>query len=141
MALVGPLNPDLRVLDTGQLDCFEDLRLAPINGMFYVFNRISGEVKAANRVLNQAIVVSRFEELPIVLFMTVQVRQVGPKGSGQQIAYRCTQSMDKQTGKRLFHREQQNIGDLYHTLWVDPRAGLIDLIGPSSRVRHQVVVK
>ena len=141
VALVGPNDPKSRVLDTGTVNSMGDLRFIPINGMFYVFDRETGEVKTANRVMNQMLLLNRFEELPVVLFTTMQVREVGPMGSGQQFAFISALSMDKQTGKRLMHMEQQNNGEWFHTLWVDPRNGLIDLISDTYRVRHQVAAK
>ena len=120
---------------------YGDLRFIPVNGMFYVFDRESGEVKTANRVMNQELLLNRFEELPVVLFMMLQVRESGPVGSGQQAVFLCAQSMDKQTGKRLYNHDQPTNGDLFHTLWVDPRSGLIDLIANGYRVRHQVAAR
>ena len=118
-----------------------DLRFAPVNGMFYAFDRDSGAVTWTNRVLNQQLLLNRFEELPVVLFTTMQVREIGPKGTGQQMMYLCTRSMDKKTGKRLFNLEQMNNGDAFHTLWVDPQRGLVDLISNTGRLRHQVAAK
>jgi outer membrane protein assembly factor BamB len=139
IALVGPNDPKSRVLDTGLVNSLGDMRFVPINGMFYVFDRETGEVRTANRVMNQMLLLNRFEELPVVLFTTMQVREAGPMGSGQQFSYLCVRSMDKQTGKRLFNLELQNNGEWFHTLWVDPRNGIVDLISGSYRVRHQVV--
>jgi hypothetical protein len=142
VALVGPADPKARAMDFYQGNIFGDLRVAPVNGMFYIFDRGTGEVKAANRVLNQQVLLSRLEELPVVLFINMQLRETGPVGSGQQFAYVSALSMDKQTGKRLFSKEMQMVNnELFHTLWVDPRAGLIDLIANTYRIRHQVAPK
>jgi outer membrane protein assembly factor BamB len=143
VALVGPSDPKGRMVEMYPANLFGDLRLAPVNGMFYIFDRASGEVKAANRVLNHQVLLSRLDELPVVLFITMQVRETGPVGSGQVFAYTCALSIDKRTGKRLFNKEVQNAAgnEIFHTLWVDPRAGLIDLIAGTYRVRHQVAPK
>jgi hypothetical protein len=141
IALVGPNDPKSRILDTGVVNAIGDLRFVPINGMFYVFDREAGEVKTANRVMNQQLLLNRFEELPVVLFTSVLVRETGPMGSGQQTAFLSVRSMDKQTGKRLVNVEQANSGEWFHTLWVDPRNGLVDLISGTYRVRHQVAAK
>jgi hypothetical protein len=141
IALVGPNDPKSRILDIGAVTAMGDLRLVPINGMFYMFDRETGEVKTANRVMNQYLLLNRFEELPVVLFTTVLVRESGPMGSGQQTAFLSVRSMDKQTGKRLLNVEQPNNGEWFHTLWVDPRNGLVDLISNTYRVRHQVAAK
>jgi outer membrane protein assembly factor BamB/tetratricopeptide (TPR) repeat protein len=141
VALVGASDPQGRNLDANQGNNSGDMRLVPVNGMFYVFDRGSGEVKAANRVLNQHVVLNRFEELPVVLFAMLTVRETGPPGSGQQAMFLSTLSMDKKTGKRLFNKEQTNANDLFHTLWVDTRSGIIDLIGSNYRVRHQIAAK
>jgi outer membrane protein assembly factor BamB len=141
VALAGPPDPKLRIFDNGMYQ-FSDMRTATVNGMFYIFDRESGEVRAATRVMNQQVVLNRFEELPIVLFATTQTREVGAPGSGQQFLYLSTLSIDKQTGKRLFSKDaQNNNGENFHTLWVDAQAGLIDLIANNSRVRHQVAPK
>jgi outer membrane protein assembly factor BamB len=142
VALVGPADPKGRAMDFYQGNVFGDLRVAPVNGMFYIFDRGSGELKSASRVLNQQVLLSRLEELPVVLFINMQLRETGPVGSGQQAVYVSALSVDKRTGKRLFSKEMQAVNnELFHTLWVDARAGLIDLIAGTYRVRHQVAAK
>ena len=116
VALVGPPEPQTRVLDTGAMTSYGDLRFVQVNGMFYVFDRESGKVKTANRVVNQELLLNRFEELPVVLFMMLQVRETGPVGSGQQVVVLCAEhgQADRQTA--LQSRTAERRGVVSHSL-------------------------
>jgi outer membrane protein assembly factor BamB len=138
VALTGPIEAQgQRVIQNGAQNSYGDLHFVPVNGMVYAFDRDGGAVKWSNRVVNQQLLVTRFAELPVLLFATDQMREIGLLGSGQQSSFLVVRSIDKPTGKRLFSKEVPNSG-IYHTLWVDPRSGIVDLISDSGRLRHQV---
>jgi hypothetical protein len=108
--------------------------------MVYALDRATGQLNWRNRLLHQQIIREHFEDLPILLCTTRFPRPTGPNGSTVLVA--ATRSYDRKTGKLLYNREvvqpegAESPAGQFHTLHVDPRAGVVELIGPRLRVRH-----
>lgn len=112
--------------------CLSGLRGLPVHGMVYAFDRATGKRLWFDRVRNQVLLLEQFEELPILLFAN---------GSSQAMAGNVTQSVsvqsiDKNTGKRLLVHTDGNNGGSFHAVRVDGYARTIDLVGPTTRLRH-----
>jgi hypothetical protein len=83
----------------------------------------------------QMIILDRFDEMPIILCSAMTVRGAGPNGG---VAVNATRTIDKTTGKKLYHKETANNGESYHTLQINPRAGTIDFVSTMSKVRFSM---
>lgn len=107
----------------------------PVNGTVYAFDR-AGKLCWFNPVPHQTLILDQFDELPCLLFATSIVRQSG----GQNVAGVAFAAIDKGTGKFLVHsREWPNPGNaVFHTLRVDPWAGVVELAGNTVRARFAV---
>jgi outer membrane protein assembly factor BamB len=107
----------------------------PVNGMLYAFDRASGELCWHSKLLNQAILLERFDDLPVLLCTAMTYRTL-PGGNGFPVT--LVRSLDKHTGKIRYNREIPNFNqnEFFHSIQVDARAGTIDLIGNTLKVRH-----
>jgi hypothetical protein len=139
VALQGPGDGMTKILDGPNPYFRAGLAWAPVNGMLYAFDRASGELRWYSPTPAQTILLERFDELPLVLCAATCTRQ--GSNPGEAIGYVAWRSIDKRTGKIICNRESQQVGEPFHTLQIDARAGTVDLIGPPFVLRHQVVRK
>jgi outer membrane protein assembly factor BamB len=141
LALEGPAAPNFGATELA-VDLYLGFRRGvPVHGMLYAFDRQTGKVNWANRVLRQTIVQDHFEESPIVVCAAWQQRTT----PGGPVPVAAIRTMDKKTGKTLYDKEvtglERNAEQLqpvpqFHALHVDPIAGTVDLIGRRLRIRH-----
>jgi hypothetical protein len=143
VALQGPGDGVMKILDGPNPYFRAGLAWAPVNGMLYAFDRGSGQLRWFSPTPSQSILLERFDELPLLLCAATSTRQ-GP-GAGEATGFVACRSIDKRTGKVICNRESQQAGETadlrFHTLQIDARAGTVDLIGPSLVLRHQTVGK
>jgi outer membrane protein assembly factor BamB len=104
----------------------------PVNGMLFAYDRTSGKLRWGTLLKYQMIILDRFEEMPVVLCCSMTVRGAGPNGG---VAVIDTRTVDKTTGKKLYHKEALNNGESFHTLQINARTGTIDFISTLSKVR------
>jgi outer membrane protein assembly factor BamB len=133
IALEGP--GDGKVLDGPHPFFRAGLAAVPVNGMLYAFERAGGALCWYSPAPAQAVLLDRFEELPVVLCAASSTRQGGMPGEG--VAVLALRSLDKRTGKVLFARESNEAGDPFSALRLDPAAGTIDLISALLVLRHR----
>ncbi|MFO0843947.1 MAG: PQQ-binding-like beta-propeller repeat protein [Gemmataceae bacterium] len=110
------------------------LRSVPVNGMVYCFNRQTGQRNWYNPVENQQMILTQFDELPVVLFTArYQVISGGP-GGGRGGAVTAgmrnvAQAVAKHNGK-LWYDNPTVPGDMYFdTLTMDHRTGKVEFAG------------
>jgi hypothetical protein len=135
VALQGPADPALKMLDGPNPGFSGGLAAVPVNGRLYAFDRQSGARRWVSELPAQMLLLEQFEELPILVCSASSTR-TNPADANNNLQVIATRSLDKHTGKLLYNREVwQNI-DLFHTLRVDPGSGAIDLIAATYKLRH-----
>jgi outer membrane protein assembly factor BamB/tetratricopeptide (TPR) repeat protein len=136
VALQGPGDGVTKILDGPNPFFRAGLASAPVNGMLYAFDRSRGGLRWFSATPAQSILLERFDELPLLLCAATCTRQ--GTGPGEAVGYVAFRSIDKRTGKVVCNRENLQVGEPFHTLQIDARAGTVDLIGPALVLRHQV---
>ena len=132
LALQGDMGPDT---DNVPHSLFQgELSSVPVNGRLYAFTRNTGKVRWHLDMPGQTILLDRFEELPLVL-CAASFRK--DKGMPNAPLFQHIRSIDKLTGKTRINREDVKLTEPFHTLRVDPRTGIIDLISDDLRWRHK----
>jgi outer membrane protein assembly factor BamB/tetratricopeptide (TPR) repeat protein len=122
----------------------------PVNGTVYAIDRATGAVRWYLDVRRQTLLLDQFEDLPLLVFAVGVDRQEGGK-TRQSVR---VLSIDKRTGKRLYQAEFRNESHPFHALRMtgpdgptvlgragkplrlDPAASVIELVGPTRRIRH-----
>jgi outer membrane protein assembly factor BamB/tetratricopeptide (TPR) repeat protein len=137
VAINGPLLANTGV--QGEAWQFvQNMETVPVHGMVYCFDAQSGEVQWYNLVQHQQLLLEKFEEMPILLFVAGVNRETVPQGNVQQkINFH---SIDRQTGKRLLHQDIDNTQGLHqplNALTVDPINRRVELVGPTMKVKHE----
>jgi hypothetical protein len=136
LAINGPLLPNTGV--QGDAWAFvQNMESVAVNGMVYCFDGQTGETQWYNPVPHQWLLLEKFEEMPVLLFVAGLNRETVPQGNVKQVIN--VHSIDRQTGKRLVHKDVDNSQGLYqpfHALTVDPIAHKVELIAPSFKVVH-----
>jgi outer membrane protein assembly factor BamB len=135
VGLLGQGEGSVTVMDGPNPYFRGGLRSAPANGMLYAFDRASGKRRWYSQAPASAVLLERFEELPVLLCAGVSTRQAGPAGNGELVL--AVRSFDKRTGKILFNREYRTPGEPFHSLRIDRRASTVDLLGSLLVLRHQ----
>jgi outer membrane protein assembly factor BamB/tetratricopeptide (TPR) repeat protein len=139
VALQGPGEATQKIADGPNPWFRAGIASATVNGMLYAFDRAGGELCWYSPMPAQCILLERFDELPLFLCAATLTRQPGGFGEGASVV--ALRSIDKQTGKVICNKESPQVGEPFHTLQIDPRAGTVDLIGPTLVLRHQAARK
>jgi outer membrane protein assembly factor BamB len=117
------------------------LRSVPVNGMVYSFSRKTGEMKWYNEVKNHFMVVSMFDELPMVIFTTRYTHFTG-NGPGRGQAQVCEgRAFAKHNGKLWWKKDSVPPNMFFHALGMDHRSGKVELTGANLRVTMTSVPK
>ncbi len=113
-----------------------------VNGSIHAFERMTGQLRWANPVSNQMLVLEQFKESPLLLFT---VRYVKRNNQAYQ-QYQMVACMNKQTGKRVWpppgkeemlHGSQQP----FAALRCDPKNGVIELEQFSLKMQFKLDAK
>jgi hypothetical protein len=118
------------------------LRGIPVNGAFYCFSR-TGERRwhtEPSETRNQMLVVSRFAELPVVIFTSRAMELRGAAAVRSQVTLSTCRAWDKKYGKWIYSNETLPMNLAFHQLDVDTRAGKVDFIGQGLKVTFSVSV-
>jgi outer membrane protein assembly factor BamB/tetratricopeptide (TPR) repeat protein len=127
----GALVEDVNPYFTGELSSTR------VDGLLYAFDRTTGARRWFQSLSPQYLLLNRFDELPLILCASIIMRQTDPNKPVSQ--EKVLMSIDKRTGKLCYHRETPGPpNDPYQTLLVDPRKGVIELLGARTRFRHTV---
>jgi outer membrane protein assembly factor BamB len=111
------------------------LTATPANGLLYAFDRAGGRPRWYSRLPAQAILLERFDELPVIVCAAVSARTSGAPGNAEPVT--AIRSIDKRTGKLLFHKEFRTPVEPFAALRIDRRGGVVDLVGPALVLRHR----
>jgi hypothetical protein len=130
VALNGDRDPGLKLL-TGPDPTFTgELNGVPVTGWLYAFDRATGSLHWYSKLSCHGLLLTRFEELPVILCAAVCTRQEGNQ-EGPVHAVRC---LDKRTGKLFYQREFADT-ELFSLLDWDPRSGVVELSHPKLKLR------
>jgi outer membrane protein assembly factor BamB len=127
-------NTPANVQSMSQSNMLSTLRSRPVNGKIYAFDRQTGKFRWNIDIKNEWMILTEFEELPVLLLTSSYSKQVFglAPGRGQSRACLVT-SIDKHTGKRLKNEEVANVNP-FHTLTSNRAAGTIDLMSNVLRL-------
>src|SRR5262249_12635865 len=111
-----------------------------VNGFFYAFDRRRKEIAWFEPVANQAVLIERFGELPMILFTA---RQQVPVNKNAVTPQTTVSSRNKRTGKLIYRNSNSQLyapqyEQPFHTLVIDRRSGTIDLLASRMTLRHYV---
>lgn len=134
LAFSKPANGVPPIID-GPFPLFQGaLNGVPVGGKLFAFDRATGAWRWSLSLPSQAILVTRFEELPLIQCAAFCQRQIDPSQPPAQVF--AVQSIDKLTGKTVILREYSDLSMPFDSLSVDPQTGVIELIGRQLKVRH-----
>jgi outer membrane protein assembly factor BamB len=106
-------------------------RLVPVNGAVYAFDRRTEKLTWRALAENQMLVLSHFAEVPVLLFTSRYTANVGGRFL-QEVGVRA---IAKHNGKLVYDEKLNQNTQQFHTLKVDPEAGVIELTAWNLRVR------
>jgi len=135
----GEFNPNL-VASAG-------LRSVPVNGWVYAFNRKTGKTLWHNEVDHQHLVISQFEDLPLLFFTASFQQWLGPPGGNRSIQNTtAARAIAKHNGKLWYLLEGTGTstalyGMNFHDLKMDHRTGKVEMTGYQLRVTMTAVPK
>lgn len=136
LAVNGPADPNIGPFQGGvqpNVQPGSGLRSIPVNGEVYAFNRATGKLQWQNEVKNQHLILSLFDELPVVLF-TARYQYQNPPPIRQWVMKHTATAIAKRSGKRWYDAENLPQGMFFHTLSMDHRTGKIEFTGGNLRV-------
>jgi outer membrane protein assembly factor BamB len=144
LAVNGPADPNLPAWANAtqpNVLLSSGLRSVPVNGMVYCFDRKTGKRNWYNPVENQQLVLSQFEELPMVLFTSrVQTVVTGAGRGGQTAGMRhAAQAIAKHNGKLWYDNDKLPSDMYFDTLTMDPRTGKVEFAGQKLKVSMTAV--
>jgi len=115
------------------------MRSVPVNGHVYCFDRETGKRRYLVEAPNQQLIVTQFEELP-VLFFSSRYTQVDPKNRNP-IQVTKGFAVGKHNGKRWWQPKKNKdasddleSGLYFHSVTMDHRTGKVELIGDSKKI-------
>ena len=110
------------------------LKLLPTNGEVYAFEQLTGKLAWRNTLVNQLMILDRFEELPMVLFTSRFNRLVNIQNNRSVVATVGLKSYDKRTGKLIVDKDFGQQAQPFHGFVVDLRLGRLDLMDYQNRI-------
>jgi outer membrane protein assembly factor BamB len=107
------------------------LRPLSVNGPLYALNRGTGKLEwACDFVPHQMLLMEQMQDLPVLLFTS----QYNKSANGFDHAKVKVTGVDKRNGKLIYDREFTPMQQ-FHTLRVDPHAGVIELVRPDLKIQ------
>jgi tetratricopeptide (TPR) repeat protein len=150
LAINGPADPNVPGAFGGvqhNVDPTSGLRAVPVNGMVYAWDKATRSRLWLAPVLNQQLVVSQFEELPMLLFTSRYQHQSGQAINRMNTLKHAVRALAKHNGKTWFAArlvEGSNDGSpddainyatgYFHTLNVDVRSNKVEFIAHQFKV-------
>ncbi len=117
------------------------LRSVPVNGFLYAFERKGGKLRWYNLVENEHLVVSQFEDLPLLFFSARYSKWQGNLPF-RSIVQACTaRAIAKHNGKLWYVNESVPQGTYFHDLKMDHRTGQVEVAGYPLKVTMNAVAK
>lgn len=110
------------------------LRLLPANGDVYAFDRQTGKLAWRNTLVNQLMILDRFEELPMVIFTSRFNRLVNIANARSVVATVGLKGYDKRTGKLIVDKDMGQQSQPFHGFVVDVRQGRLDLMDYQNKI-------
>jgi outer membrane protein assembly factor BamB len=109
-------------------------RSAAVNGDVFAFERATGQLRWFVPIENQNLLLLRLDESPLLLFTT---RYTETQAAGMVRIRQVTsvQAVNKRTGKLLYDRADLTPGTSFFDFRVDPKEGVVELIGTNLKVR------
>jgi hypothetical protein len=129
------------------------MRSIPVNGMLYAFTRKDGKLLYYNQVDHEQLVVSQFEDLPLLFFTTRFNRAMGNLPFRQFQPATNVRAVAKHNGKLWYYNDSDPIvakkmemtplpaGLTFHDLKMDHRTGKVEVGGYSFKVSLTSVAK
>jgi outer membrane protein assembly factor BamB len=118
------------------------LRGIMVNGFWFAFRRDTGKLAwMRDDVQNMALILDRFQDLPILLFSVLNNQMVvNVNRNFQQSA--TVKSVHKRTGKLVYENtfpgQQGQVLPQFYALQIDVSAGTIDLVAQQIKVQHHL---
>lgn len=143
LAVNGPADPNVPPWGGGLQPNVQNgsgLRSIPVNGMVYAFNRKTGGLQWYNPVENQMMIVSQFEDLPLVLF-TSRFQYLSPPPARIAMWKYTARAIAKHNGKLWYDNPNVFAGMFFHSLTMDHRTGKVELTGTNLKVTLAAVPK
>jgi outer membrane protein assembly factor BamB/tetratricopeptide (TPR) repeat protein len=107
------------------------IRSLSVNGPLYALNRTTGKLEwVCDFVPHQMLLLEQVEDLPVLLFAS----NYSKTANGFEMSKVKVTGVDKRTGKLIFDNEY-NIHSQFHTLRIDPQAGLIELVRQDLKIQ------
>jgi outer membrane protein assembly factor BamB/tetratricopeptide (TPR) repeat protein len=144
LAVNGPPDPNLVPWGGGlqsNLQPGVGLRSVPVSGQVYCFHRATGKLNWHEEAINQMMVVSQFEDMPVVLFTARYMKWVGALPARTQTNVATGLAREKRTGKLVWESESVPSGMYFHALNLDTRGKKAELIGAQLKVTFELVRK
>jgi outer membrane protein assembly factor BamB len=113
------------------------VRVLPVNGILYAFERTTGDVAWYWTVKNQMLLLNQFAELPVV-FLTSRhaVRDRQTESTAKDVP---VLSIEKRSGKALFDEKNLPKASPFYAVRLDPVTGTLDFVSPTVKVTHRRV--
>jgi hypothetical protein len=114
------------------------IRSVPVNGKVIAYHRDTGKFEYFIEAANQMLIVDQFRDLPILLF-TTRSNRVFRQGFNQGMMNSgSVMSIAKRTGKLFHTKEDNNDGNLFFALNINPRTGTTDFIRPNLKITYEL---
>jgi len=143
LAVNGPADPNVPPWGGGlQTNVLPQsgLRTVPVNGMVYAFSRKTGEINWYNPVENQHLVLSQFNEVPMLLF-TARYQYLSPPPMRVAQWRYTARAIAKHNGKLWYFNDTLPPGMFFQALTMDHRSGKVEFIGQNLKVTMTSVPK
>jgi hypothetical protein len=111
------------------------LRSIPVNGYLYAFDRKDGSLKWYNLVEHEHLVLSQFEDLPVLFFTSRYAKWVGNLPFRNVVNVTTARAMAKHTGKLCYLPDPDlPYGMNFHDVKMDHRSGKVEVTGYQVKV-------
>jgi len=146
VAINGPADPNVPPWNGGlqpNVVTGSGLRSVPVNGEVYLFDRKTGKWRWHNPVENQHMVVSQFEDLPMVLF-TARYQHLSAPPARMAMMKSTARAFAKHNGKLWYDNPNVpmvNNNPHFHALTMDHRTGKVEFTGAQLKVTMTTVPK
>jgi hypothetical protein len=138
LAINGPPDPNVQAAGGGlqpNLLPGGGMRSVPVNGEVYSFRRETGKLNWHYPFENQHLVLTHFDETPMVLGTARYITRIGQPVAVTTVWKYTVLARDKRTGKLVYdEKDKVPQGMYFHSLQVDHQAGKAELTGHQFKV-------